>query len=149
MDAAFSHEDEGTAHTSPSSVIKVMNIAKSVFPGIVTSFQLARSLDVILSKRGFKKETTLLATSFCPDEVCRDVEDELRNVFGQNFSFGGIGKFPLFLQLFSNTIDCCLFLLIFSYNFFSLKFPTAGFPFGGCTSFGALCHHVPSEYVVL
>jgi hypothetical protein len=64
---------------------------------------------VILSEKGFQKETTLLATSLCCDEICREIEDELRSKFGENFSFGGI----------------------------------AGFPFGGCTAFGALCHHIP------
>jgi len=111
MDVAFAHDDEGTAHTSPSSVVGVMHNAKSTFPGIVTAHQLARSLDVILEPRGFEKETTLLATSFACDEVNRDLEDELREVYGQNFSFGGIG----------------------------------GFPFGGTTAIGALCHHVPSK----
>jgi len=94
MDAAFAHDDEGTATTSPSSVVSVMHNAKSTFPGIVTAHQLARSLDVILEPKGFQKETTLLATSFCCDEVNRDLEDELRSVYGQNFSFGGIGGFP-------------------------------------------------------
>jgi len=94
MEAAFAHDDEGTAHSSPSSVVGVMQNAKSTFPGIVTAHQLARSLDVILEPRGFKKETTLLATSFCCDEVNRDLEDELRDAYGQNFSFGGIGGFP-------------------------------------------------------
>lgn len=109
MEKAFAHDDEGTAHTSPSSVISVMKNAKDAFPGIVTSHQLARALDVILDPHGFKKETTLLATSFCFDEVNRDLEDELRAVYGQNFTFGGLG----------------------------------GFPFGGCTAVGALCHHIP------
>lgn len=87
----------------------ILFFLNSYFPGVVTSHQLARSLDVILSKKGFEKETTLLATSLCCDEVCREMEDELREVYGGNFSFGGI----------------------------------AGFPFGGCTAFGALCHHIP------
>ncbi len=39
------------------------------------------------------------------------MEDELRQIYGQNFSFGGIG----------------------------------GFPFGGSTAFGTLCHHVPTD----
>jgi len=109
MGAAFAHEDEGTAEASPSSVVSVMNNAKETFPGIVTAHQLARSLDVILEPRGFKKDTTLLATSFSCDEVNRDLEDELRSVYGQNFALGGLG----------------------------------GFPFGGVTAFGALCHHIP------
>jgi len=111
MTQAFAHEDEGTAYSSAASVISVMDKAKSEYPGLVTNHQLGRSLDVILSKHGFEKETTLLGTSLCCDEVCRDMEDELRAIYGQNFSFGGI----------------------------------AGFPFGGCTAFGALCHHIPTD----
>lgn len=94
MDAAFAHEDEGTAFSSPSSVKDVMSRAKTTFPGVVTARQLGRSLDVILSNVGIGKESTLLATSFCCDEVNRDLEDELRATYGQNFNLGGIGGFP-------------------------------------------------------
>jgi len=94
MDAAFAHEDEGTAFSSPSSVKDVMSKAKTTFPGVITAHQLARSLDVILSSLGVEKTNTLLATSFSGDEVNRDVEDELRALFGQNFNMGGIGGFP-------------------------------------------------------
>mmetsp|Transcript_28592 Transcript_28592/g.43751 ORF Transcript_28592/g.43751 Transcript_28592/m.43751 type:complete len:324 (-) Transcript_28592:1637-2608(-) len=94
MDAAFAHEDEGTAHSSAASVVSVMNNAKTIFPGIITAHQLARSLKAILTPRGFDTDKTLLASSFCCDEVCRDLEDELREVYGQNFSFGGIAGFP-------------------------------------------------------
>eukprot|EP00551_Chaetoceros_affinis_P003074 CAMPEP_0203635290 /NCGR_PEP_ID=MMETSP0088-20131115/2100_1 /ASSEMBLY_ACC=CAM_ASM_001087 /TAXON_ID=426623 /ORGANISM="Chaetoceros affinis, Strain CCMP159" /LENGTH=306 /DNA_ID=CAMNT_0050489127 /DNA_START=49 /DNA_END=969 /DNA_ORIENTATION=+ len=111
MKEAFAHEDEGSAASSPASVRSVMENAKTHFPGIVTTHQLARSLDVILGEKGFDKKKTLLATSLCCDEVCRDMEDELRAVYGQNFSFGGIG----------------------------------GFPFGGTTAYGALCHHCPTD----
>jgi hypothetical protein len=81
------------------------------FKGAIPTHQFARALDVTLSKFGFKEDNTLLATSLCCDEVCRDLEDELKSKYGQNFSFGGI----------------------------------AGFPFGGCTAFGALCHHIPKD----
>ena len=94
MQEAFAHEDEGTAASSASSVINVMNNAKNKFPGAITAHQLARSLDVVLGPRGFDKETTLLGTSFCCDEVCRDTEDELKEVYGQNFNIGGIAGFP-------------------------------------------------------
>lgn len=106
---AFAHDDEGTAFSSASTIVSVMDNTKTKFPGVVTTHQLARSLDVILNQKGFAKKTTLLATSLCCDEVCREMEDELRLKFGENYSFGGI----------------------------------AGFPFGGCTSFGALCRHIP------
>ena len=71
MKAAFSHEDEGSSKSSPVSVIAVMENAKKYFPGVITARQLARSLDTILTPKGFDKEKTLLATSFCCDEVCK------------------------------------------------------------------------------
>jgi len=94
MKEAFDQEDEGTAESSAASVFKIMDHAKQEFPGLITSHQLARSLEVILVERGFEKETTLLATSLCGDEVCREMEDELREKFKENFSFGGIAGFP-------------------------------------------------------
>jgi len=114
MNEAFLHEDEGTAHSSATSVVKVIQNAKSTFPNLITSHQLARSLQVVLQPHGFSStddttNDTLLGTSFCCDEVCRDLEDELRQVFGQNFNIGGI----------------------------------AGFPFGGNAAFGAMAHHIP------
>lgn len=111
MKEGFLHEDEGTAFFSAASVISVMENAKTHFPGIITTHQLSRSLSCILGTKGFSKTNTLLATSLSCDEVCRDMEDELRSVYGQNFSFGGI----------------------------------AGFPFGGCTAFGSMCHHIPKD----
>ena len=93
MKEAFNHEDEGTPTSSAVSVVSVMAIAKYTYPGVVTAHQLARSLDVILTPRGFQKESTLLTTSFCCDEVCRHLEDELRDAYGQNFSIGGIAGF--------------------------------------------------------
>lgn len=94
MKQAYAHEDEGTAHASPSTVIGVMGNAKESFPGIITAHQLARAINVVLSTKGFEAENVLLVTSFDGDEVCRDVEDELREVYGQNFNIGGIAGFP-------------------------------------------------------
>jgi hypothetical protein len=94
MKSAFKNEDEGTAHSSAASVIKVISNAKSTFPNVITAHQLARSLQDILKPHGFSSTDSLLTTSFCCDEVCRDLEDELREVFGQNFALGGIAGFP-------------------------------------------------------
>lgn len=79
----FAHEDEGTASSSAASVIKIVENVKNTFPGVVTSRQLARSMKVILEPKGFTLDKTLLVTSFCCDEVCRDLEDELKKNFGQ------------------------------------------------------------------
>jgi len=90
----YAHEDEGTAEASSSSIIKIMERAKNQFPGIISARQLCRALDAVLSKNGFKNETTFLATSFDCDEVNRSLEDELRKGFNDNFNIGGIAGFP-------------------------------------------------------
>lgn len=94
MKEAFAHEDEGTATSTATTVVGVMANAKEHFPDIITAHQLFRSLNVILKPKGFTKENTLLATCFDCDEVCRDLEDELREAYGQNFNLGGIAGFP-------------------------------------------------------
>lgn len=90
----YAHEDEGTAEASSTSIIKVMERAKNQFPGIISARQLSRSLETVLSNKGFKSETTLLATSFDCDEVNRSLEDELRKAFNDNFNIGGLAGFP-------------------------------------------------------
>ena len=66
----------------------------SAYPGAETSSALAAKLEKILSKHGYDKSTSLLATSFCSDEVNRDLENDLREKFGANFSMGGLAGFP-------------------------------------------------------
>ena len=94
METAFAHEDEGTAAASSVSTANIMEKAKTVFSGVISAHQLARSIDVVLSKHGYNKETTLLATSFDCDELNRDFEDELCAIYGNNFQMGGISGFP-------------------------------------------------------
>ena len=67
---------------------------KSAFPGAQTADAVAAKLDIILSRHGYKNSTTLLATSFCSDEVNRELEDVLKKNFGSNFSMGGLAGFP-------------------------------------------------------
>lgn len=94
MDAAFSHEGEGTATAAPVNVKKVMEKANAVFPGVIAAHNLVRATEKVLSDSGFEASKTLLATSFCCDEVNRNLEDELREKFGANFHLGGIAGFP-------------------------------------------------------
>lgn len=100
MAAAFSHEDEGTAkETSAESVGSIIQTCKSSFPGIVTARQLGRSLrDILVSSSSaeFDPSNTLLVTSFDGDEMNRDLEDELRTIFGSNYNMAGIAGFPFF-----------------------------------------------------
>jgi hypothetical protein len=94
MNEAFEHEDEGTAGISEVGVIKVMNRVKEVYTGAASSHQLAKSVATVLEKAGTDRKSTLLATSLCNDEVNRDLEDEFRTIFGNNFSMGGLAGFP-------------------------------------------------------
>ncbi|KAL3785067.1 hypothetical protein HJC23_001445, partial [Cyclotella cryptica] len=43
---------------------------------------------------GFTPANTLLATSFCADELARILEDEFNTVYGHNFNLGGLSVFP-------------------------------------------------------
>lgn len=77
-----------------SSAANVTNKINSAFAGAVASGALADKVGAILSKNGYAKEKTLLATSLCSDEVNRDLEDDLRAKYGLNFSMGGLAGFP-------------------------------------------------------
>ena len=78
----YAHDDERNAEVSPSTVASVMKNANENAPYVVTVHQLVRSFEATLEPHCFKKETTLLSTSFCCDEVNRDLEDESRSIYG-------------------------------------------------------------------
>lgn len=111
MDEAFAHEDEGTATAGAANIKEAMEHVSSAFEGAIPDHRLAKAANKILEPLGFNEANTMLATSLCCDEVCRDLEDEFRSIYGSNHNMGGI----------------------------------AGFPFGGATAFGAMCHHIPEQ----
>lgn len=47
-----------------------------------------------LGRRGFSKDTTLVASSLCSDEVNRPLEDIFLKYYGNTFSMGGLAGFP-------------------------------------------------------
>ena len=94
MEAAFEHEDEGTAEAGASNVKDAMGKVGSVYPGSIPDHRLAKACRKILSPLGFSEDNTLVTTSLCCDEVCRDLEDEFRSIYGSNFNMGGIAGFP-------------------------------------------------------
>ena len=63
---------------------------ESAYPGAETSSALAAKLENILSKYGYEKSTSLLSTSFCSDEVNCELENDLRENSGANFSMGNL-----------------------------------------------------------
>jgi len=73
---------------------KVMAKTQAVYPGAVKSVDLAAKLNAALVRHGYEKESTLLATSLCCDEVNRELEQQLGRYYGDHFSMGGLAGFP-------------------------------------------------------
>ena len=72
------------------------NVLKSLeknFSGALTSAELSTKVKEILAEKGYEKETTLVATSLCCDEVNREFEKDLVASYSQNFSMGGLAGF--------------------------------------------------------
>lgn len=61
----------------------------SAFPGAQTNAQLVAKTKAALAKYGYGRNT-LLATSFCCDEVNRPLEEDLGKAFGNPFIMGGL-----------------------------------------------------------
>jgi hypothetical protein len=89
----YDHDDEGTAKISKEAVCTVVSAVQSKFPNALSAHVLAFQLKDILSHSGFTEANTLLGTSFCYDDVNRDLEDELRACFGNNLSLSGLAGF--------------------------------------------------------
>ena len=67
---------------------------KTHFPGALTTADFAKTLKATLETKGYTMEKTLLATSFCCDEINREFEGDLTNIFGKNFNIGGLSGAP-------------------------------------------------------
>jgi hypothetical protein len=63
------------------------------FPGALSNAELVAKTVNALEKYGYGK-TTLLATSFCCDEVNRPLEEDFAKPYGQQFNMGGLAGFP-------------------------------------------------------
>lgn len=77
----------------PTDDPTVIDKVDDVFPGALKSETLAAKVHNILSRNGYNSSTTLLATSLCCDEVNRELERDLTNIYTQNFSMGGLAGF--------------------------------------------------------
>lgn len=64
------------------------------FPGALSNRELVTNIESVLSKYGYTRDNTLLATSLCADEICRVLERDLAAVYSDNFSMGGLAGFP-------------------------------------------------------
>lgn len=66
-----------------------------VFSGAMKSKDLVNSVASSLKKHGFTTSNTLVATSFCVDELSRVNEKDFAEVFGPTFNMGGLAGFPM------------------------------------------------------
>lgn len=66
---------------------------QQAFPGAQSNYDLVNKVKGALGRFGYGKNT-LLATSFCCDEVNRPLEEDLAAVYGQQFNMGGLAGFP-------------------------------------------------------
>mmetsp|Transcript_25616 Transcript_25616/g.38034 ORF Transcript_25616/g.38034 Transcript_25616/m.38034 type:complete len:277 (-) Transcript_25616:90-920(-) len=66
---------------------------KESFPGAVKSADLAAHVKAVLNKHDYVDAKTLIATSFCCDEVNRELEQDITSIYNFNFSMGGLAGF--------------------------------------------------------
>ena len=67
---------------------------KLLFPGALSNDALEARVIYQLSKKGYRSDNTLLATSLCCDELARQLESDFVKVYGKNFNLGGLAGFP-------------------------------------------------------
>lgn len=97
MHAAFDDDDEGHEQSHPGlskdAVNMVMDTVQKHFPKALNAHTLAFQLKDNLAHFGFTENNVLLGTALCSDDVNRDLEDELRKIFDNNHSMGGLSGF--------------------------------------------------------
>ena len=69
-------------------------VVKSNFVGAMSNQELETAVVGVLEEKGFTADNTLLATSFCADELSRNLEDDFIKMYGNNFNLGGLAGFP-------------------------------------------------------
>jgi len=69
-------------------------LVKKKFPGAISNTRLTKKVVAALEGKGFTPDNTLVATSFCADELARVLEDDFVKIYGQNFNLGGLSGFP-------------------------------------------------------
>jgi len=70
-------------------------VVKDIFPGAINNRDLlTKVVSHLQLERDHSGGNTLLATSFCCDELARQLEDDFRGIYGNNFNLGGLAGFP-------------------------------------------------------
>jgi hypothetical protein len=79
---------------SPKPDAAFEKLVQKNFPGALNNQDLVSKVVDILAATGYSGANTLLATSFCCDELARQLEDDFNGVYGNNFNLGGLAGFP-------------------------------------------------------
>jgi hypothetical protein len=73
---------------------KTMTKLRQAFPGALSNEELLGRVRNRLVRKEFGKDTTLVASSLCSDEVNRPLEDTFLSFYGNHFAMGGLAGFP-------------------------------------------------------
>lgn len=83
----------GSVTNSTTAVHGIIGKVEQSFPGALPSHRMAKQASKLLEKHGYNDTNTLLTTSLSSDEVNRDIEDEMRQHFGNAYAIGGLAGF--------------------------------------------------------
>lgn len=67
---------------------------RQAFPGALSNEELLDRVRTRLVRKEFGKDSTLVASSLCSDEVNRPLEDAFLSFYGNHFAMGGLAGFP-------------------------------------------------------
>ena len=93
-EAAEEKEAAAPAASVPASSSSFDEMVKAAFPGAISNTDLKAKAVAALTAKGYTPENTLLCTSLCCDELARNLEQELVDIYGRNFNLGGLAGFP-------------------------------------------------------
>uniref|UniRef100_A0A7S1NDE8 Limiting CO2-inducible protein B/C beta carbonyic anhydrase domain-containing protein n=1 Tax=Eutreptiella gymnastica TaxID=73025 RepID=A0A7S1NDE8_9EUGL len=64
------------------------------FPNAMVQHNMLDGIQNVFQRLGYKNEDVLLATCCCPDEINRDLDGDLTEIWGRPFCMGGLAGFP-------------------------------------------------------
>lgn len=82
------------AALAATDTMETKKTLRDSFPGAMPNDMLLERVGLKLIRSGFSKDTTLVASSLCSDEVNRPLEETFLNYYGNHFSMGGLAGFP-------------------------------------------------------
>jgi hypothetical protein len=92
----FDHRRHSSIADDSHLVVSTASRVASAFPGALTNDRLVKKVSSILKSQDYSKDTTLLGSSLCCDEVCRQLEQDFATHYKCQhvFLIGGLAGFP-------------------------------------------------------